>query len=119
MSSLPCRSRRRSPWPAALLLWLGAGSCARPAGEAPRPAPVTAPVTAPAVRAYRDPSTGAFVEPPPGAAPAAPAAALPALNEEAAPGGGRMIRLKGAFQSHVVGRTDANTTTVSCTGTPR
>jgi hypothetical protein len=53
------------------------------------------------LRAYRDPSTGAFVEPPPGAVVATPnVPRVPAaLSEEAAPGGGRMIRLRGAFHS--------------------
>jgi hypothetical protein len=67
--------------------------------------------------------TGAFVEPPPGVAMPAPSrAAAPApsaLTEEAAPGGGRMIRLGGAFRSHVVGRTGADGATVSCETTAR
>jgi hypothetical protein len=70
---------------------------------------------------YRDPSTGAFVEPPPGAAlvaPATPPVAPAALNEEAAPGGGRMIRLRGAFHSHMVGHLDANgEAAISCATT--
>jgi hypothetical protein len=77
-----------------------------------------------AFRVYRDPTTGAFVEPPPGAAmpatPRAPAAMPPsALVEEAAPGGGRMVRLRGNFRSHVVARADASGTAVSCTTTAR
>jgi hypothetical protein len=122
MSILFSGSRGPSAWllGAAALLLLAAGGCARRAAEAPRAA--AAPGPAQALRVYRDPSSGAFVEPPPGAAPAAPAptaarAAAPA--EEAAPGGGRMIRLNGAFRSQIVGRIDANTTTVSCTGAAR
>jgi hypothetical protein len=74
------------------------------------------------LRAYRDPNTGVFGEPPAGAAPAARAAAPAAMTEMAAPGGGRMIRLNGAFRSQMVGRLDGNTgntATVSCASTGR
>jgi hypothetical protein len=68
---------------------------------------------------YRDPSTGAFIEPPPGTTMPAPAARpVAALKEEAAPGGGRMVRLGGAFHSQMVGRRDANgDAKVSCATT--
>jgi hypothetical protein len=98
-------------------LLLGVAACARPATEPLRPTP--APATSQALRVYRDPVTGAFGEPPPGAvqppAPQAPARA--ALTEEAAPGGGRMIRLRGAFRSNMVGRAGASGATASCTTT--
>jgi hypothetical protein len=99
---------------------LGAApGCARRAAEAPRPA--AAPAASEGLRVYRDPSTGAFGEPPTGATMAAPAArsvAPTTLSEEAAPGGGRMVRLGGAFNSHLVGRRDANgDATVSCATT--
>jgi hypothetical protein len=100
---------------AVMLPLLGLG-CARPspvAGSSAAPAPL--PATAPAARVYRDPNTGQFGEPPPGAMPAAaPAATRPALTEEPAAGGGRMIRLRGAFRSDFVGHTDGKTTTASC-----
>jgi hypothetical protein len=74
------------------------------------------------LRAYRDPSTGAFVEPPAGAALAAPKQVIPApsaLVEEAAPGGGRMVRLQGAFRSEMVGHLeDKGGATVSCASAP-
>lgn len=110
MSSLPSRSRPRRILAAALLL--GAGGCARRASEAPLAASTS--VASQSLRAYRDPTTGAFGEPPPGATQAAPTPARPALTEEAAPGGGRMIRLKGAFRSHMVERMDAHAATISC-----
>jgi len=79
-----------------LALLAVAGGCGRPS------APVAP--AAPAMRAYRGPVTGAFGEPPPGVAPAAAPRARPALIEEAAPGGGRMIRLRGAFRSEMSAR---------------
>jgi hypothetical protein len=97
------------------VLLLGAAGCARRASEAPLAA--SPPVASQSLRAYRDPSTGAFGEPPPGARLTAPAAAPAALTEEAAPGGGRMVRLKGAFHSHMVGRRDAHGATISCAST--
>jgi hypothetical protein len=72
------------------------------------------------MRVYRDPATGAFVEPPPGTVmpgPRAPAAAPAPLTEEAAPNGGRMIRLRGAFRSQMVGRAGADGATFSCATT--
>jgi hypothetical protein len=118
-----CRRRWARPWRLAatfVLAALGAApGCGRRAAEAPRAAP--RPAVSQGLRAYRDPSTGAFVEPPPGTTTAAPAARLVApstLTEEAAPGGGRMVRLNGAFRSQLVGRRDANgDTTVSCATT--
>jgi hypothetical protein len=112
--------RRAQPWLVAAALVFGAApGCARRAAEAPRPA--ATPAVSEGLRVYRDPNTGAFVEPPPGAPMAAPAArsvAPSALTEEAAPGGGRMVRLGGSFNSHLVGRRDANgDTTVSCATT--
>src|SRR5215831_8530671 len=115
MSSLSSGSRRWPPWPLTAALLLGVAGCARRASEAPLAAP--SPVASQLLGAYRDPSTGAFGEPPPGAMPAAPTAARAALTEEAAPGGGRMIRLRGAFRSYMVGHSDANATTVSCGST--
>src|SRR5262252_3053855 len=110
------RSSRAPRTMLAASLLLGAAACARRTPEPSRSVP--APSAAQALRVYRDPSTGAFVEPPPGAAPIAapgpPAAAPGALTEEAAPGGGRMIRLHGAFRSQLVGHADARSTTVSC-----
>jgi hypothetical protein len=104
----------------AVAVLLGAAGCARPAAEAPRPMTTPAPIAAAGLRAYRDPTTGAFVEPPPGATLAAPSAAPAAptvLTEEAGPRGGRMIRLKGAFRSQMVGRADASGATISCAST--
>jgi hypothetical protein len=95
--------------------------CARPAVEASRPAAVAAPPSQ-GLRAYRDPSTGAFVEPPAGAALAAPKQVIPApsaLAEEAAPGGGRMVRLQGAFRSQMVGHIDEKGgAKISCASAP-
>lgn len=68
-------------------------------------------------RAYRDPNTGRFGEPPAGTVPAAPAAAAATaapLTEEAAPGGGRMIRLNGAFHSQFVAGLDGQGVHASC-----
>jgi hypothetical protein len=96
---------------------VGAAACGGRAPEAARRAPAPAVSAAPAaLRAYRDPSTGAFVEPAPGlASPQMPATAPAALVEEAAPRGGRMIRLHGAFRSHVGARVGAEGAgTVSC-----
>jgi hypothetical protein len=107
----PATAARRRALLLAPLLLLGACGPATRSSEASRAAP---PATAQALRVYRDPSTGAFTEPPPGervAAPAAAPAAPAALIEEAAPGGGRMIRLRGAFHSHFVAGADG----VSCT----
>jgi hypothetical protein len=105
--------RRLAPSLFAASLLLDVAACARPPVEAPRPA--AAPSAA--MRAYRDPKTGAFVEPPPGtplpAPPTAPTAPS-ALTEEPAPGGGRMVRLRGAFHNHVVAHADAAGTEVSC-----
>jgi|SRR5215831_8966102 len=112
MSSLPSVSRWRPRRILAAALLLGAGGCARRASESPPAASV--PVASPSLRAYRDPTTGAFGEPPPGTTQAAPTAAPATLTEEAAPGGGRMIRLKGAFRSQMVGRMDGHTAAVSC-----
>jgi hypothetical protein len=101
---------------AVMLPLLGLG-CARPSPVTGSSAALSAarPATAQASRVYRDPSTGQLGEPPPGALPAtAPAAARPALTEEPAAGGGRMIRLRGAFRSDFVARTDGKTTTASC-----
>jgi hypothetical protein len=117
------RHARRGRLPPSLLaapLLLGAVACARPSVEAQRSA-ATTPTTSEAMRVFRDPKTGAFVEPPPGttmAAPAPAATAPTALTEEAAPGGGRMIRLRGAVHSHVVAHADGGRTTVSCGTAP-
>src|SRR5215471_8068903 len=110
MISLPFVPRSWRPSPLVVALLLGAAACARRAAETPLAAPT--PAASQPLRAYRDPKTGAFGEPPPGATPVAPVAAPVALTDEAAPGGGRMIRLKGAFRSHMVGRRDANGATV-------
>jgi hypothetical protein len=110
------RRHRLAPSLFAAWLLLDVAACAPPPGAPPRP---TTTDTAPAavMRVYRDPKTGAFVEPPPGTAmataPLAPVSPA-ALTEEAAPGGGRMVRLRGAFRSHIVGHADAAGTTVSC-----
>jgi hypothetical protein len=80
-------------------------------------APASGSVSRPseAFRAYRDPNTGQFREAPPGAAPTpAPVAAPSALSEEDAPGGGRMIRLHGAFRSHFVATCGADGLAASC-----
>ena len=57
----------------------------------------------PGMKAHVDPSSGRLVPEPvaPGAAEPLPAPA-PSLPEEAAPGGGTMVRLKGQFMSDVV-----------------
>jgi hypothetical protein len=58
------------------------------------------------MRVYVDPATGAFTGPPPTAAgpPAAAAQGRSAddLVEEAAPGGGTMVHLRGRFQTPLV-----------------
>jgi hypothetical protein len=118
-----CRWRCAPPWLLAASLVLGAlgaaPGCARLAAEAPRA--VATPAASEGLRVYRDPNTGAFGEPPPGTTMAAPAARTVSpttLTEEAAPGGGRMVRLGGAFNSHLVGHRDANgDATVSCATT--
>ena len=107
----------RRPWSAAGLI--GAASlagvgCGRPAAAPSRARPDEA------FRAYRDPNTGRLGEPPAGtvtAAPASAAAAAAPLGEEAAPGGGRMIRLQGAFHSQFVAAVDAHGVHASCDGT--
>jgi hypothetical protein len=110
-----------SRWLLAASLLFGATACAPRAVQTPRPAPASP--AAGAMRVYRDPSTGAFVEPPPGvAAPGPQRAPAAALTEQAAPGGGQMIRLRGAFRSQMVGRRDASGAAVSCAttaGAPR
>ncbi len=123
-----CRSHDhsiRAPAAAAQLvllaasLLLGAGGCAQPRGPAARTSPAPAPSGA--LRAYRDPASGSFVERPPGASPNAlaypPNAAQTLLAEEAAPGGGRIIRLHGAFHSDVVGHAEARGAAISCATT--
>ena len=62
-----------------------------------------APGARPGVKAHVDPSSGRLVPEPvaPEAAEPLPAPA-PSLPEEAAPGGGTMVRLKGQFMSNVV-----------------
>jgi hypothetical protein len=100
------------PWPLVIALALAAAGCGRRASQTSLA--TATPAASQSLRAYRDPSSGAFGEPPPGAAPVTPTAAPVALTEEAAPGGGRMIRLKGAFRSHMVGRMDGNAASVSC-----
>jgi hypothetical protein len=115
-------SRRLPPWPLTASLLLAGAACAGREAEAPRPPAPAAPAPAApgAMRVYRDPATGAFVEPPPGTPmpgpPRAPAAPAP-LTEEAAPNGGRMIRLRGAFRSQMVGHAGADGATVSCATT--
>ena len=57
----------------------------------------------PGMKAYVDPSTGRLVPGPVAPEPAAPLPApAPPLAEEAAPGGGTMVRLNGQFMSNVV-----------------
>lgn len=110
------RGRRSQVLLVAAALLGGPSACVRRSAEVPRPA--NAPVVSQGLRVYRDPSTGAFGEPPPGtpmAAPAARPAAPSAMSEEAAPGGGRMIRLRGAFHSHMVGHLDeSGRAAISC-----
>jgi hypothetical protein len=71
------------------------------------------------MRAYRDPATGAFTAPPP-AAPApggvAPLRAAPVtpLTETAAPGGGTMMRLNGAFLNDFTATRGKNGVGISC-----
>jgi hypothetical protein len=107
---------RRAFRPLSLALIAVSGACAQPSAQAPGAAAV--PPAAPAMRVYRDPATGALGEPPPGAAPLAAPRARPVLTEEAAPGGGRMIRLHGACRSDMVAHVDAHGTTASCTSAP-
>ncbi len=107
----------RRPWSAAGLIAaasLAGVGCGRPAAAPSRARPDEA------FRAYRDPNTGRLGEPPAGtvtAAPASAAAAAAPLGEEAAPGGGRMIRLQGAFHSQFVAAVDAHGVHASCDGT--
>ena len=107
------------PWTIAAWLLLGSGACARQKVAAPRA--VTVPAPSESMRVYRDPATGAFVEPPatgPGAAAVtAPAVPTMPLTEEAAPGGGRMIRLDGAFRSHFTADVGPKGMTASCKST--
>lgn len=97
-----------------------AGCHARPP-VAPPSTQAPTPVASSGFRAFRDPVTGAFVKPPPpgppaggGPQPAAPAAAAPAFVETAAPGGGTMIHLHGAFKSDVEARVGARGAEVTC-----
>lgn len=108
--------RRSLGWLVSVSLLVGAGGCARPVADAPASGRVSRP--AEAFRVYRDPNTGQFREPPAGAAPTPgpAAAAQSSLAEEAAPGGGRMIRLRGAFHSHFVATCGADGLTASCAG---
>ena len=117
MSSSAPGLRRPLGWliSASLLVGVGAGGCARRVVDAPASGGVSRP--AEAFRVYRDPNTGQFLEPPAGAAPTpapAQAAAASSLSEESAPGGGRMIRLRGAFHSHFVATGGADGLKASC-----
>jgi|SRR5579872_7047930 hypothetical protein len=98
------------------------GAC----GARPRPSISSPPLTPAGLRVFRDPTTGAFVEPP---APA-PSAGLPkaaqtagptTFVETAAPGGGTMVRLGGAFRSDVTATRGAQGAVVTCgvTAAPR
>ena len=116
MSSWAPGFRRPLGWLISASLLVGAGACARRVVDAPASGSVSR--AAEAFRVYRDPNTGQFVEPPAGAAPMpAQAAAQSALSEEAAPGGGRMIRLRGAFHSHFVATGGADGLAASCAST--
>jgi len=105
-------------WLGIASLLVGAGACAQRVADPPASGGVSRP--AETFRVYRDPNTGQFREPPAGVAPTPmPAAAPSALTEESAPGGGRMIRLRGAFHSHFVaaganGANGASGLTASC-----
>jgi hypothetical protein len=113
MSSWAPGCRRPLGWLVSASLLVGAGACARRAVDAPASGGVSRP--AEAFRVYRDPNTGQFVEAPAGAAPMpAAAAAQSSLSEEGAPGGGRMIRLRGAFHSHFVATGGADGLKASC-----
>ena len=115
MSSWAPGFRRPLGWLVSASLLVGAGACARRAVDAPASGGVARP--AEAFRVYRNPNTGQFLEPPAGAAPMpapAQAAAATALSEESAPGGGRMIRLRGAFHSHFVATGGADGLKASC-----
>jgi hypothetical protein len=105
--------RRSLGWLVSASLLVGVGACARRVVEAPASGSVSRPPEA--FRVYRDPSTGQFREPPAGAAPMpGPAVAPSSLSEEDAPGGGRMIRLRGAFRSHFVATGGADGLATSC-----
>jgi hypothetical protein len=94
-------------------LLVATGACARRAVDAPASAGGVRPTEM--FRAYRDPNTGQFREPPAGAVPTpGPAVAPSSLSEESAPGGGRMIRLHGAFRSHFVAASGADGLATSC-----
>jgi hypothetical protein len=100
-------------WLVSASLLVGAGACARGAVDAPASGGVARPTEM--FRVYRDPNTGQFREPPPGAAPTpGPGVAPSSLSEENAPGGGRMIRLHGAFRSHFVAADGADGLKASC-----
>jgi hypothetical protein len=102
---------------AAITVFVSAAACERaPAGGAPggKAAPGAG------MRVYRDPVTGAFTEPPPGAVappPLAPAAPIAPLAPVAAPGGGTMVRLGGAFKSDVTAKAGSAGPAITCTTT--
>jgi hypothetical protein len=98
-----------------LLLAAATGACEQPPVASRRAA--SPPPASQAMRAYRDPVTGLFGEPPPAAAPVATPRARAVLTEEAAPGGGRMIRLHGAYRSEMVANGPG--VTASCASTSR
>jgi hypothetical protein len=113
MSSWVPGFRRRLVWLVSASLLVGAGACARRAVDAPASGGVAHPTEM--FRAYRDPNTGQFREPPTGAVPTpGPTVAPGSLLEESAPGGGRMIRLRGAFRSHFVASSGADGLAASC-----
>jgi len=113
MSSWAPGFRRPLGWLVSASLLVGAGACARRVVHAPAGGGVSRPTET--FRVYRDPNTGQFLEPPAGAAsPPGPTAAPSSLSEEGAPGGGRMIRLRGAFRSHFVAAGGADGLTASC-----
>jgi hypothetical protein len=113
MSSWPFGFRRPLVWLVSSSLLAGAAACARRVVDAPASGGVSRPTET--FRVYRDPNTGQFREPPAGAAPApGPTVAPSSLSEENAPGGGRMIRLRGAFRSHIVAARGADGPGASC-----
>jgi hypothetical protein len=121
----PSRSHAVASCAVALASILAAGCTGRPARDvaaAPARPAAAAPAASAGLRVYRDPVTGAFTEPPAAAAPARAAqqAGAPApLVETAAPGGGTMIKLNGAFRSQVRARAGAGGAAVSCAAAAR
>ncbi|HTA20160.1 MAG TPA: hypothetical protein VK989_12765 [Polyangia bacterium] len=118
VGTLLLRSRRVTPLALAIVLFASTGCGQR--GAEPTTATAAGPAAS-ALRAYRDPVTGAFGPPPAGAPVTPPRASLNGttatrapLQEIAAPGGGRMVRLQGGFRSHVTAKRSPVGTAVSC-----